>query len=181
MEVGLRRGEAIALKYSDFDPETGAITVQRNAVIGVDDKPVITDPKTMTSRRTVVLSQYCQQKLLESQKAYKRLRFLKGPDFVDSDCILHTRNGAMMSPHALTNKWKSFQRKHGLRKIKLHGLRKTSATNMIMQGMDVKSVANRLGHKNCDITLKIYTAVTNEMKVKNAEKMDEFFAKMASG
>ncbi len=68
-----------------------------------------------------------------------------------------------------------------LRKIKLHGLRKTSATNMIMQGMDVKSVANRLGHKNCDITLKIYTAVTNEMKVKNAEKMDEFFAKMASG
>lgn len=57
----------------------------------------------------------------------------------------------------------------------------TSATNVIMQGMDVKSVANRLGHKNCDITLKIYTAVTNEMKVKNAEKMDEFFAKMASG
>ena len=68
-----------------------------------------------------------------------------------------------------------------LRKIKLHGLRKTSATNMIMQGMDVKSVANRLGHKNCDITLKIYTAVTNEMKVKNAEKMDEFFARIAGG
>jgi len=50
-----------------------------------------------------------------------------------------------------------------------------------MQGMDVKSVAKRLGHKNCDVTLKIYTAVMNEMKVKNAEKMDEFFTKMASG
>jgi len=50
-----------------------------------------------------------------------------------------------------------------------------------MQGMDIKSVANRLGHKNCDVTHKIYAAVTNEMKVKNAEKMDEFFAKMASG
>ena len=57
----------------------------------------------------------------------------------------------------------------------------SSATNMIMQGMDVKSVANRLGHKNCDITLKIYVAVMNEMKVKNAEKMDEFFTKIASG
>ena len=57
----------------------------------------------------------------------------------------------------------------------------TSATNMIMQGMDIKSVANRLGHKNCDVTLKIYVAVTNEMKVRNAEKMDEFFAKMAIG
>ena len=68
-----------------------------------------------------------------------------------------------------------------LRKIKLHGLRKTSTTNMIMQGMDVKSVANLLGHKNCDVTIKIYVAVTNEMKVRNAEKMDEFFAKMASG
>ena len=56
----------------------------------------------------------------------------------------------------------------------------SSATNVIMQGMDVKSVANRQGHKNCDITLKIYVAVANEMKVKNAEKMDEFFAKMAS-
>lgn len=29
-----------------------------------------------------------------------------------------------------------------------------------MQGMDVKSVANCLGHKNRDVTLKIYTAVT---------------------
>ena len=48
-----------------------------------------------------------------------------------------------------------------------------------MQGMDIKSVANRLGHKNCGVTHKIYAAVTNEMKVKNAEKMDEFFAKMA--
>lgn len=57
----------------------------------------------------------------------------------------------------------------------------TSTTNMIMQGMDIKSVANLLGHKNCDIKLKIYFAVTNEMKVRNAEKMDEFFAKMASG
>ena len=50
-----------------------------------------------------------------------------------------------------------------------------------MQSMDIKSVANRLGHKNCDVTHNIYAAVTNEMKVKNAEKMDEFFAKMASG
>ena len=57
----------------------------------------------------------------------------------------------------------------------------SSATNMIMQGMDVKSVANRLEHKNCDGTLKIYTAVMNEMKVKNAEKMDEFFTKIAIG
>ena len=52
---------------------------------------------------------------------------------------------------------------------------------MIMQGTDVKSVANLLQHKNCDITFKIYDAVTNEMKFRNAEKMDEFFAKMASG
>ena len=50
-----------------------------------------------------------------------------------------------------------------------------------MQSMDIKSVANRLGHKNCDVTHNIYAAVTNEMKVKNAEKMDEFFAKMATG
>lgn len=57
----------------------------------------------------------------------------------------------------------------------------TSATNVIMQGMDGKCVANLLQHKNCDVTLKIYVAVTNEMKVRNAEKMDEFFAKMASG
>ena len=57
----------------------------------------------------------------------------------------------------------------------------TSATNVIMRGMDGKSVANLLQHKNCDVTLKIYVVVTNEMKVRNAEKMDEFFAKMASG
>ena len=72
--------------------------------------------------------------------------------------------------------------KHEINRGKRLLLKKTSsATNMIMQGMDVKSVANRLGHKNCDVTLKIYIAVTNEMKFRNAEKMDEFFTKIASG
>ncbi|MBO4290966.1 MAG: tyrosine-type recombinase/integrase [Lachnospiraceae bacterium] len=69
----------------------------------------------------------------------------------------------------------------GIDKSKLHGLRKTSATNMIMQGMDVKSADNRLEHKNCGVTLKIYTVVTNEMKVKNAGKMEEVYVKTANG
>lgn len=180
LEVGLRRGEAVALRYDDFDPNTGKITIQRNAVEDKDGNVLLTDPKTMSSVRTVKLSSYCQEKIKESHLSYKKLRLRKGKDFVDSGCILHGKNGEMMTPHSLYNKWVRFERKHGLRHIKLHGLRKTSATSMIVQGMDAKSVANRLGHKNCDITLKIYTAVTEEMKEKNAEKMDQFFAKLVN-
>lgn len=175
LECGLRRGEAVALKYSDFNPDDGTISIQRNAVEDVNGKTVISDPKTMSSRRTVALSDYCQSKIKESNVEYKKLKLRLGTDFVDSDCILHNKNGSMLNAHSLTTKWNRFTESNNLRHIKFHGLRKTAATNMLKNHMDVKSVSNRLGHKNIDITLEIYTAIDDDMKATNVAIMDAFY------
>lgn len=53
----------------------------------------------------------------------------------------------------------------------LHSLRHTAATLMLQAGVDVKTCAQRLGHANATMLLKVYAHVLSENDAKAADKL----------
>ena len=59
-------------------------------------------------------------------------------------------DGHVMNPQTPTKQFSKFLKRHGIRHLKFHGLRHTSATMLLANGCDIKTVSSRLGH--ADIT-----------------------------
>nr|WP_279403966.1 tyrosine-type recombinase/integrase [Secundilactobacillus kimchicus] len=72
-------------------------------------------------------------------------------------------------------KWlNSIIKKHGLKKMTVHGFRHTSASLLFMAGATIKEVQTRLGHDDAETTLNVYTHVTKQMDNQTAEKLASY-------
>lgn len=63
--------------------------------------------------------------------------------------------------------------KLGYKELDYHSLRHTHTTMLLSSGANIKAVQERLGHKNLDITLQVYTHVTDEMRKKTIDILNE--------
>jgi integrase len=75
--------------------------------------------------------------------------------------------------------WATFQRvlvNAGLPRMTLHALRDTAATAMMMNGESAKVVAERLGHSDPGLTLRVYSHTTPGMHKGAAERLDDLYA-----
>ncbi|MBO5112103.1 MAG: tyrosine-type recombinase/integrase [Lachnospiraceae bacterium] len=63
--------------------------------------------------------------------------------------------------------------------IPLHELRHTSATLLISQNVDVKTVSNRLGHAQTSTTMDIYSQALQKMDEQAAVALDDLLTKNA--
>lgn len=153
--TGLRIGELLALTWSDIDFGKGLLFVSKTCHDGNDGKNhirIIDSPKTVNSRRVIPLP----KRVLITLKSLKRR----------SSCeyIVADRDKPVFV--------RSYQRTFEYLLIKLniphkgfHSLRHTFATRAIECGIDVKTLAELLGHKNATITLNRYAHSLLEHKV----------------
>ncbi|MEJ9212052.1 site-specific integrase [Bacillus smithii] len=79
-----------------------------------------------------------------------------GPAYEDNDLVVCTPLGKPIYPKNYNRKWYNFLEKVDVPKIRVHDLRHTHATLMLLQGIPVKVVSERLGHASIEITLNIY-------------------------
>lgn len=163
---GLRFGEAAALLRTDVDFEERVIHVTKN-YDSIHD--LVTTPKTRTSIRDV----YMQDEL------YRLCRRIMVR--TESDVIVHLNSVGLLFPgnngkHAqffAYNKYlKETANKAIGREITPHTLRHTHASLMMENGMDVDSISRRLGHTNSKVTREIYLHVTEKMKQREREKIN---------
>ncbi len=80
-------------------------------------------------------------------------RLVDAADFVFSN---DPEAGRPWRPDLATRKWERLCAKAGVRKVRLHDLRHFVATELLTQGTDVRTVANRLGHARTSTTMDIY-------------------------
>ncbi|MGN1094942.1 MAG: tyrosine-type recombinase/integrase [Eubacteriales bacterium] len=69
-----------------------------------------------------------------------------------------------------------FLKRHSIRRLKFHGLRHTSATILLANGCDIKTVSTRLGHSDIETT-NIYVHAIKEADQKAADTFDRVFAR----
>lgn len=170
--AGVRRGELLALSWSDVDFEKNIISIRNNLVRG-ENGFVIKPPKSEAGLRDIHLG---------SQVMYE-LRKAKAKHFADirlgikqaSTCplVVCQENGLPYTPDAMSRKWKRFLVAHNLPDISLHGLRHSNATALIQAGVSPKVVQQRLGHSDVSITLNTYTHVLPEMDIEAASKIED--------
>ena len=165
---GLRKGELVALQWSDLDIENKTISVSKQAGRNNAGKPDITRPKTENSIRKISIPQDAVELLVtEHQKHPSNPWMFPSP-----------KTGEMYHPDSVVNIHKKILKDAGLEHLRFHDLRHTFATLALQNGVDVKTVSSMLGHFDAGFTLRTYTHVTRQMQESAAEKMGNFMAQV---
>ena len=160
--TGARRSEVLALRWSDVDLEGGTVSISRGLVMGPDGL-VEKDTKTHQSR-TVALDPTTLG-VLEGHRVRAVDRAALCGSELPSSGHLFTRSVDGSTPWFPDSVSRSFQglcRKTGLSGVRLHDLRHYVATRLLTSGVDVRTVAGRLGHRNPSTTLNVYAAFVAE-------------------
>ena len=156
--TGCRRGELVALEWSDINFSSGTITVSKSAFIRKGQPPGIKDTKSHKTRK-VSVSPYCLEMLqhLRTEQSEKRLKL--GTAWNGDNWVFIQDNGLMMYPSSPTLMFSDFLKKHNLPHRKFHSLRHTSATLSLISGVNIKTVASRLGHSQMKTTDRYVHAI----------------------
>jgi integrase len=172
--TGLRRGEALGLRWHDVDLDAGRVSI-RQTVIAVKHTPMLGTPKTAKGRRTVTLDAGTVAALKEHRKRQTAERLLMGAGWTDNNLVFCHVDGTVLHPERFTRGFSEAVRRLGLPAIRLHDLRHGWATLALQAGVHPKVVQERLGHANIGITLNTYSHVVAGMHEDAAEQVAALF------
>lgn len=174
--TGARRGELIALTFKDIDWEKSLIRINKNAVTVKGDQ-ILKEPKTRAGIRDITLPIECMDLLRQlranhydlAEKNGTRWRGKTGKQF-DENFVFCQDNGLMLNLSTPTHAFKKIIKLYNgtvadsdqkLPDIHLHDLRHTSATLLISSGINIETIAKRLGHAKVSMTLDTYGHALN--------------------
>lgn len=173
--TGMRKGESLALKWSDIDFETNTISITRNVTTGLNNRPYISNGKTANSVRRIPVDSETMNYLKEWRYCQQKDMLKKGFNFLDADnYIFPTINNGITSLSKPRQWNKSICDKFGLRRIKIHGFRHTHASLCYSAGLNAKEIQKRLGHADSKTTMNVYTHVMKNDEKKAVKKFADF-------
>ena len=160
---GLRRGEAVGLRWEDIDFETGALMIGAQ-IVQAGWKPVITgEAKAEASEEWVRLSEVATGALRAWRRRQLEERVAWGPAWADTGFMFTREDGTPYHPAQVTARFERIAFETGLPPIRLHDLRHGAATLALAAGKDIKAVSAMLRHSSHKITGDIYASVLPEL------------------
>ena len=160
--TGIRLGELLALTWEDIDFNSNLLTINKTSYSAkVDGKTqiIVDKPKTKKSNRVIPIP----------NQLVKLLRVIKKES--NSKYVITTRNSGMVGNRSYQRTFKFILKKVNVPYRNFHSLRHTFATNAIELGMDVKTLAEILGHTNAMITLNRYSHSLLNYKIEMMNKL----------
>ena len=160
--TGIRLGELLALTWNDIDFNSNLLTINKTSYSAkVDGKTqiIVDKPKTKKSNRVIPIP----------NQLVKLLRVIKKES--NSKYVITTRNSGMVGNRSYQRTFKFILKKVNVPYRNFHSLRHTFATNAIELGMDVKTLAEILGHTNAMITLNRYSHSLLNYKIEMMNKL----------
>jgi integrase len=179
--TGMRRGELCALRWSDVDLEVGMIEVSRSVVVvpgGFAEK------STKTNRgRAVALDSVGVAMLSQHRSNTERWGAEAGAEvFADAFVFSPLVEGTTpFRPDNVTSFFIRVRNEVKAPTVRLHDLRHFTATQLIGAGVDVRTVAGRLGHSDPSVTLRVYSHAIEDRERAAAEIMGQLFTAQPSG
>ena len=168
----MRRGELLGLTWPCVGTDTLSIRYQEQ--YSSNKGYYLGTPKTQTSIRTISLDHTTLQVLNDWRHYQQAYASLLGNQFRNPNRLVLTNAfGAFVHPD-------NFRCRHWAAMCKaadlptgctLHSLRHTAATLMLQAGVDIKTCAQRLGHANATMLLKVYAHVLSENDAKAADTL----------
>ena len=163
MLIGPRRGEISALRWRHIDFDRGLISIIRS---NAQPKAGVKEKHTKTGQaRKIALDAYTLE-LLTAHRQRWELRLDELGLVLNSDAFVFSTAPDGLTPYmprAISQRYRKLALKLELRSTRLHSLRHYSATELVAAGVDIRTVAGRLGHGSGGaITLKVYSGWVNE-------------------
>jgi integrase len=162
VNTGLRRGEALALKWSDVDL-TNAMMRVRGTLSRVDGELQVTDTKTTKSRRSIPLAAPAVATLraVKTREASDKLR--AGNLWSQTGHVFTTELGEPCDPRNALRALSTAAKTVGLHNVGLHTLRHSAASVMLTNGVPLTVVSQALGHAGIAITADVYGHVSPDV------------------
>ncbi|MFR0703054.1 tyrosine-type recombinase/integrase [Enterococcus sp.] len=161
--TGMRKGESLALKWSDIDLEKQTLYINK-AVSRSATGLYIQTPKTPSSIRRISID----DKTVSILQEYKK----ESPDGL----VFQSEDGGILSP-AKPRKWYLTAMKNlpdNFKQISIHGFRHTHASLLFEAGASIKDVQSRLGHSDIQTTMDVYTHVSKTAKEQLANRFNNY-------
>ncbi len=161
--TGLRIGELLGLTWDDIDFDRGLMQITKTVYREKDENGMwqlcVDTPKTRSSDRIIPLPEYIAKMLLQDKES------------AATPYVVENKKGERMSIRSYQYMFEKTLERAGVRKLNFHALRHTFATRAIECGMDIKTVADIMGHQNASITLNRYAHCMLDHKIEMMQKL----------
>ncbi len=173
--TGMRKGEIIALRWSNIDLERRVLRVLHT----VDYIPpygyVENEPKTRAGKRTINLPDFFITMLTQHRLKQEKQRRNVGDAWENRDLVFPDLKGGYLNPIHVLRMFKKILEQANLPHMHFHDLRHSAATILIGMGINPKVIQELLGHSDISITLGIYGHLFPSMQQDVVEKWQDVF------
>jgi integrase len=172
---GARRGELLALRWSHIDLDRGTLSIERG-IVRVGAGLVEQGTKTHQSRRiSLDFGTVTSLRVHHQQMAERAL--LAGSTITSESFVFgHSVDGSTpWHPDSTSRAFRKICQDAGVTGVRLHDLRHYVATRLLAAGVDVRTVAGRLGHRNPSTTLNVYSHFVPETDQEAAETLGRIY------
>ncbi|MFC8271390.1 tyrosine-type recombinase/integrase [Streptomyces sp. NPDC057271] len=159
LRTGLRKGELLGLRWEDLDLDGGTASVRRSLQRTPSGGLTALPTKTLASERRIALPTECVHSLKNHRQRQEAEHKVAGVRWKDSGLIFVTPTGGPIDPANMTRRFGRFLDRAGLRRIRFHDLRHSTATLLLEQGVDLVVIKELLGHAHIGVTAGVYAHV----------------------
>ncbi|MCM3161022.1 site-specific integrase [Metabacillus litoralis] len=170
--TGMRQGELLGLRWKDIDFPNNSLSVKQ--VLSHDGKQFFPGAKTKKGNRTISLNTKTTDALKQHKILIESEKEKHGDGYINNyDLVICTTIGTPYNPSNILNRsFKPLIEKAEVTPIRFHDLRHVHATMLLKLGENPKVISERLGHKDINTTLRIYSHVLPSMQKQVVEKLD---------
>lgn len=172
LAVGLRRGEALGLRWCDVDLQLGELRVVQT-LQRVEGRLQIVAPKSERSRRRVPLPAVAVEALEQHRDQAGSEAAGRGTPVAADGLVFTSTTGTPLEPRNVNRTFTELVKAAGLRHVRLHDLRHTCASLLLAQGVAPRVVMDTLGHSAIAVTMNTYGHVMPLMQRDAADRMNE--------
>jgi integrase len=182
--MGARRGEILALRWSDVDFEQGFISIacslREQRVIQSDGTAkvslVIGDTKTISSRRKIALTAEILASLQRHRDVVTKMKSAAGDSWKETEWVFVDSLGGLTYPSNFAKQFTKFISASGIRVIRIHDMRHTAAVLSLEAGVRLEAVSQALGHSRIDITKSVYAPYVQPLMTEFAFGLGDYVA-----
>lgn len=167
MYLGLRIGEALALKTSDINLSRNLIHISRTLTFDKNHKLIMGEfPKTFAGIRDVPIPKFILKEILNQMRLAENHK--------ENLLFVNSQNNYADPKNA--NKFlKNTLKKVNINDITTHSLRHTYGTRCIEAGMRAVALQRLMGHSDISVTMNTYVSVFNKYKEAELEKLNDYY------
>ncbi|KYD11044.1 site-specific integrase [Heyndrickxia sporothermodurans] len=171
--TGGRKGEILALTWDDIDFDAGSIRFAKT-LFHNKGKFIFQTSKTKESKRLISLDTKTLSSLKKWRIRQKEENLANANTSGENKMVFTRDDGSPLRLAYPNEKLDIVIKKNNLHRITIHGLRHTHASLLFEAGASIKEVQERLGHSDIQMTMNIYTHVTDTLKEQTAQKFQKY-------